>query len=132
MAKFMNRNVNNGVTGTFISARICAIIFTFWTNNISPLLQAQKLEIGCTILFGMIAANSQTKKIISYYSQSDSNKIEVLSIKFIDMIGWVIRSLMKDNINLYASLQKLGVFHQNIGVKYETCQPMLQSMFVFT
>eukprot|EP01084_Bolivina_argentea_P266870 452824_1 len=128
MAKFQDMKVNNGVTGTFISTRICAIIYTFWTNHLSLLMQEQKHEIGCAIFFGMIAINKSIKQIIYKHSKTDPNKIELMSIKFLDMLGWIIRSLMKDGIDLYGSLKQLGLFHQNIGVCYKHFDPMLQSM----
>ena len=43
-------------------------------------------------------------------------------------MGWLIRSLTRDDIDLLALLEKLGKYHQKIGVSFNHFDPMLNSM----
>ena len=54
--------------------------------------------------------------------------IENSSVKFLDMMGWLLRSLLRSDMDLCASLQQLGTFHRNMGVNINHFDPMLKSM----
>eukprot|EP00484_Ammonia_sp_Unknown_P019064 CAMPEP_0197030852 /NCGR_PEP_ID=MMETSP1384-20130603/9995_1 /TAXON_ID=29189 /ORGANISM="Ammonia sp." /LENGTH=407 /DNA_ID=CAMNT_0042460277 /DNA_START=1 /DNA_END=1224 /DNA_ORIENTATION=+ len=119
--------VHNGVTGQFISTRICKIGAKFWHKHVDTLSVEQQLEIGCSIFFAMLSANGEMKKLMKT-SFNDKQKIEQTSIKFLDMTGWLIRYLITDNIDLQALLQKLGTMHRAMGIKIQHFNPMLQAM----
>ena len=59
---------------------------------------------------------------------NENKKIESTSLRYLDMMGWLIRYLITDNIDLYSLLTKLGIFHQNMGIKIEHFEPMLEAM----
>lgn len=120
--------VQNGVTGQFISSRICKIAAKFWHANIENLSVDQQLEIGCSIFFSMLSSNNEMKKIMKSTSLKENKKIEQTSQKYLDMMGWLIRYLITDNIDLYALLNKLGGIHQSLGIRIQHFTPMLQAM----
>eukprot|EP01084_Bolivina_argentea_P134077 236569_1 len=121
-------HVCNGITGRHISGRIIKIAALFWQQNITNLPMNKRLEIGCGIYLGALSTNKQMKKIMIDYVKNKNSKIEGMSLKFIDMIGWLIRYLLTDNIDLYTMLIRLGVFHQQLGVKINHFSSMLQSI----
>eukprot|EP01084_Bolivina_argentea_P216138 367209_1 len=116
--------VHNGITGEYISSRICKIAAIFWKQHIDTLSVTEQLEIGCSIFFSMMASNSKMKKIM----KTNNNNIEKTSLKYLDMMGWLIRHLITDDIDLYALLIKLGLMHQQIGINITHFNPMLQSV----
>eukprot|EP00483_Globobulimina_turgida_P005628 UN05638 len=46
------------------------------------------------------------------------------------MIGWLMRHLVTDNIDLCSILTRLGVMHQQFGINIKHFNPMLQAMHV--
>ena len=44
------------------------------------------------------------------------------------MIGWLIRCLTQNDIDLLKSLNELGKLHRNIGININHFEPMLNSM----
>eukprot|EP01084_Bolivina_argentea_P216139 367215_1 len=123
-------NVYNGITGEYISSRICKIAANFWQKHIVPLSVTEQLEIGCSIFFSMLTSNSEIKQIIKYSNKTSrkNENIEKTSLKYLDMMGWLIRHLVTDKIDLYVLLLKLGTVHQSLGVSIKHFAPMLQSM----
>eukprot|EP01083_Nonionella_stella_P215426 775376_1 len=117
-------NVQNGITGKFISSRICKIAAIFWQENVENISLAQQLEVGCTIFFG-IFSDKQMKPILN---TNFKQNIETTSLRFLDMMGWLIRHLATDNIDLYTLLIKLGVFHSRMNLKINHYNIMLQSL----
>eukprot|EP01084_Bolivina_argentea_P024027 44846_1 len=121
--------VHNGITGQYISSRICKIAAKFWRKHIETLSVDQQLEIGCSIFFSMRSANNQTKTILQSNLPNVANKqIENMGLKFLDMLGWLIRHLVTDNIDLHTLLVRLGIMHQSMGIKIDDFNPMLQAM----
>eukprot|EP01084_Bolivina_argentea_P214409 364002_1 len=120
-------NINNGITGKHISSRICKIAATFWQQNIETLSMPDQLEIGCSIFFGMLSTNEQMKNVMKS-NFSESQKIENISLRYLDMMGWLIRYLITDNIDFYSLLTELGKLHQKMGINIIHFDPMLQSM----
>eukprot|EP00484_Ammonia_sp_Unknown_P018395 CAMPEP_0197038180 /NCGR_PEP_ID=MMETSP1384-20130603/15163_1 /TAXON_ID=29189 /ORGANISM="Ammonia sp." /LENGTH=410 /DNA_ID=CAMNT_0042468577 /DNA_START=24 /DNA_END=1256 /DNA_ORIENTATION=+ len=118
--------VKNGVVGVVISAKICAIAAKFWHANITNLSVADRLEIGCSIFFSMMANDDMKTVMKANFRQK--RKIEATSMKYLDMMGWLMRNLVADGIDLYALLSKLGVVHQAMGVSLKHFDPMLQAM----
>eukprot|EP01084_Bolivina_argentea_P119604 212054_1 len=59
---------------------------------------------------------------------SKHNKLEMQSLKFLDMIGWLIRNLSRDGIDLFSLLQKLGQLHFAMGIKSEHFDVMIKSL----
>eukprot|EP01083_Nonionella_stella_P133775 406749_1 len=56
--------INNKVTGTYISSKICIIVSEFWQRNIDKLSDSEKLEIGCSIIFSLISTNKEMKQLM--------------------------------------------------------------------
>jgi len=119
--------VNNGITNKYISSRICKISMRFWSENIDCLSHAKQLEISCSIFFTMMASNQAMKQVMKA-NRTENQKIEETALRYLNMFGWLIRNLVADGIDLQVSLAKLGSMHQNMGVKIEHFNPMLQAM----
>eukprot|EP01083_Nonionella_stella_P157094 509574_1 len=115
--------VNNGITGKYISSRICKIAAKFWHNNIENLSLEDQLEIGCSIFFGMLSSNDQMKKVMK--RNCDDKTIEATSLKYLDMMGWLIRFLITDDVDLSALLIRLGRVHRAMGIGIHHFPPML-------
>eukprot|EP01083_Nonionella_stella_P047869 128144_1 len=114
--------VGNGVTGKLISTKICRIVAIFWVHNITSLPMDRKLEIACSIFCSMLSSNKEMRTLM------DTKNIEALSLKYLDMIGWLTRSLMNHDIDLYSLLRKLGAMHRTMGIRIQHFEPMLVAM----
>eukprot|EP01083_Nonionella_stella_P058237 152600_1 len=119
--------VNNGITGKFISSRICKIAAKFWRKHVETLSHAQQLEISCSICFGMMAANDEMHKLMNR-NLHQSKTMKNATAKYLDMMGWLIRQLVSNNIDLYHLLDKLGAFHRQIGIQIRHFPPMLAAL----
>eukprot|EP01084_Bolivina_argentea_P314031 543902_1 len=108
--------ISNGITGKFISSRICSIAANFWKENLVNLARSRQLEIGCSIFCGMLSSNGEMKKVMNA-NFNNSKKIESTSLKYLDMFGWLTRCLVTNDIDLYSLLTKLGTFHQKMGIE---------------
>ena len=75
----------------------------------------------------MMVHDAEMKRILQK-NLTSRQSIENSSIKFLDMMGWLIRSLMRSDINLASNLEQLGAFHRNMGVNINHFDPMLNSM----
>lgn len=75
----------------------------------------------------MLAANKEMKSIMQSNLCTDI-KLEQTSLKYLDMLGWLIRSLVRDNINLYSGLSKLGDMHCKMGIKMEHFNIMIKAL----
>ena len=84
-------------------------------------------EVGCAIYFGMMVSDPEMKSVLSKNLQSRQS-IEHSSVKFLDMMGWLLRSLSRTDIDLSMNLQQLGAFHRNMGINISHFDPMLNSM----
>mmetsp|Transcript_7834 Transcript_7834/g.12131 ORF Transcript_7834/g.12131 Transcript_7834/m.12131 type:complete len:441 (+) Transcript_7834:63-1385(+) len=119
--------VHNGITDKYISSRICKIAGKFWKDNVETLAMEDQLEVGCSIFFGMLSTNDSMKKVMKANLNERNKKIEQTSLRYLDMLGWLIRYLCTDNIDLYQLLTNLGVYHQKMGIKIEHFEPMLNA-----
>eukprot|EP01084_Bolivina_argentea_P285402 489414_1 len=133
VSQFLDLNIDNGVTGPLVSTRVCAMIYTFWTNHISALSQAKKLEVASSIFWVMISTSKSVKRMVfrmckKEYNNMLAKEIEKLSVRFLDMMGWIVRSLMRDDIDLFASLKTLGQQHRHWNITLDMFDPMLQAM----
>eukprot|EP01083_Nonionella_stella_P089662 250249_1 len=122
-------NVNNGVTGIYISSRICKIAAEFWYKHIDKLSHQYQLEVGCSICFSMLSTNKDIIKHMTDKRNSlQATNIEKMSLKYLDMIAWFIRHLASDNADLLTVLNKLGAMHQAMGINIKHFDGMLQAM----
>eukprot|EP01084_Bolivina_argentea_P137594 242332_1 len=119
--------VTNGVIHEYLSQRLALTAASFWLGYIEPLSMEDKLEIGCSIFYGMISANTAIKKIM-HESNLSKFKLEMQSLKFLDMVGWLIRNLSRDGIDLFSMLQKLGKIHEQMGIKMDHFDIMVKSL----
>eukprot|EP01084_Bolivina_argentea_P119603 212053_1 len=115
-------SVTNGVVHEYLSQRLVTIAAIFWLRYIEPLSMEDKLEIACSIFYVMIS----TKKIMKL--NVSKIKLEMQSLKFLDMIAWLIRNLSRDGIDLFSMLQKLAKIHKQIGIKMEHFDVMINSL----
>eukprot|EP01084_Bolivina_argentea_P175980 304615_1 len=120
-------DVHNGVTGKYISVRICKIAAMFWKQHIEVLNVPQKLEIGCCIFFGMLGKDKSLKRILKRVLPNNKS-VEETSLKFLDMMGWLLRQLITDKINFYDLLTKLGIYHTQMGFSLQHFDTMLDAM----
>eukprot|EP01083_Nonionella_stella_P276790 940830_1 len=119
--------VQNGVTGKFISSRICKIAGKFWKTNIETLSSDETLEVGCSIFFNMMATSRELKTIMKS-RRASTQSIESTSIKYLDMMGWLVRHLVSDGLDVHALLDRLGAFHRQMGINIHHFVPMLKAM----
>eukprot|EP01083_Nonionella_stella_P098346 276514_1 len=119
--------VNNGITGKYISSRICKIAARFWTNYIDYLPISEQLEIGCSIFFGMMASKQEMANILRANMPKERN-FEKMGLRYLDMMGWCIRNTIVDNIDLFGQMTKLGSIHKAMGIEIEHYAPMLEAM----
>ena len=105
------RNINNGVTGYYLSVAIAETVYIFWKKNLQQANEKKKLvsftniyfvinsvlsvfrlflivhilkEIGCNIYFTMIDSNNEIKEIFKNYLKHST--IEKLSIRRVTII----------------------------------------------
>lgn len=123
--KTSSLTANNGICGKYISASICRIAAQFWHQNMDQLSAADRLEIGVSIFFGIQSSHPQMKKILK---RNGNQTIEQLSAKFVFMVGWLMRMLVCDNIDLYALLTNVGKYHLNMGIDMDYFAAMLQAI----
>eukprot|EP01083_Nonionella_stella_P099320 279270_1 len=119
--------INNGITGKYISSRICKIVAKFWHEHIDTLSTSQQLEISCSIFFGMLSTNNDMKKVMKD-SNCKQESIENISLKYLNMMGWLARYLVTNNVDLYALLSKLGGIHRSMGIDIHHFTPMLAAI----
>eukprot|EP01083_Nonionella_stella_P040097 109020_1 len=118
-------HVKNGVTGVFISSRICKIAAKFWMKNIETLSSDEALEVGCSIFFNMMATSRELKTIMK---SRRTQSIESTSIKYLDMMGWLVRHLVSDGLDVHSLLDRLGAVHRQMGITIHHFVPMLKAM----
>eukprot|EP01084_Bolivina_argentea_P088693 160124_1 len=119
--------VHNGITGKYISSKITKIAAKFWRQNVDVLSVTDQLEVSCSIFFTMLGSNSEMKHIMKSHLSTDS-KMETTGLKYLEMIGWLIRHLAIGNIDFHVLLTKLGILHQSLGINIQHFNPMLQAM----
>ncbi len=51
--------------------------------------------------------------------------IEENALKFLDMFGWLIRSLNRKDVDMFSALDDLGKKHKEMGVTSEFFKPFL-------
>eukprot|EP01083_Nonionella_stella_P100777 284699_1 len=113
--------------GKYISSRICKIVAKFWHEHIDTLSTSQQLEISCSIFFGMLSTNNDMKKVMKD-SNCKQESIENISLKYLNMMGWLARYLVTNNVDLYALLSKLGGIHRSMGIDIHHFTPMLAAI----
>eukprot|EP00485_Elphidium_margaritaceum_P014990 CAMPEP_0202727548 /NCGR_PEP_ID=MMETSP1385-20130828/185178_1 /ASSEMBLY_ACC=CAM_ASM_000861 /TAXON_ID=933848 /ORGANISM="Elphidium margaritaceum" /LENGTH=482 /DNA_ID=CAMNT_0049393791 /DNA_START=44 /DNA_END=1493 /DNA_ORIENTATION=+ len=119
--------ISNGITGTHINARVVKIAAQFWTQYIDNKTMQEKLELSCSIFFEMMAHNAEMKNILKQ-SMISQQSIETSSLKFLDMMGWLLRSLIRSDVDVATSLAQLGAMHRKMGITIDHFDPMLKSM----
>eukprot|EP01083_Nonionella_stella_P146518 460919_1 len=118
----------NGITGTHVSYQITDIAARFWQSTLHNLNKDMQQEIACSILCGTLSSDKQIKQIVIDNMRQRSKTMEYMSLRYLDMIGWLVRHLIKDDVDLYAILAHIGVFHQSMGVQIEHFRSMLDAM----
>ena len=75
----------------------------------------------------MMVSDKEMKHILKK-NLKNQDKIESMAIRFLNMLGWLLRSLMRTDLDLHDHLTKLGQFHRNMGIRHSHFKPMLDSM----
>ena len=75
----------------------------------------------------MLSSNKEMRSIMQSNLCTD-NKLETTSLKYLDMLGWLMRSMVRDNIDLHLLLTKLGDLHSKMGIKMEHFNIMIKSL----
>eukprot|EP01084_Bolivina_argentea_P047267 87082_1 len=114
MSQKRQNNINNLVTGKYLSVSTAEIASSFWQKNVQNLALSDKLEIGSSIFFSVIISNKQMKNL--FKKQLKNNSVASLGIHFMDMMGWLMRNLLANEIDLYSTLKQLGVKHKYLGI----------------
>eukprot|EP01083_Nonionella_stella_P094588 265433_1 len=127
MRKTKRNSIHNGIVGIYVSPTSVQLALNFWTVNITHLAMADQLEIGCSIFFAMIASDQKIKQIL-LAGNANPNKLETVSLKFLDMLGYLIRSLLRDDANVYSSLRSLGELHNKMCIAPYMYEHMLVGM----
>jgi len=109
-----------------VSLKIIEIAAKFWNEQVSTQSFKEQLEIGVCIYLDMMVKDATTKEIFKRHFNS-KEKISAISLKFINMIGWIIRTLLRNDDDLASLLSNLGETHKRFGVNIEQFAPMLQS-----
>eukprot|EP01084_Bolivina_argentea_P138168 243311_1 len=106
----LQEKINNGLTGQYVSLALAETVYIFWKKNIDRLSKEQQLEIGCSIYFTMVRTHKELNILLAY------EKIKILGIRLLEMMGWLISKLLTNNIDLRATLVQLGIGHKAIGL----------------
>ena len=75
----------------------------------------------------MMVTNKEMKQVLKINLKSIGS-VEQSSLKFLDMMGWLIRSVNRNDIDLASVLTGLGKLHQSMGININHFHPMLNSM----
>lgn len=75
----------------------------------------------------MLANNSNSQKILASNCKT-SEQMESTSLKFLDMIAFVIRIVNIEDANCDKLLNRLGIQHDKMGVNIKLYRIMLQQM----
>eukprot|EP01084_Bolivina_argentea_P270425 459824_1 len=106
------------IEGIIIPSEMLHITDTFWTNCVTSLPDEKKLEIGITIYLSMFASDRSMQNFFRKHYETGQKHIEMISLKFLNMISWLIQSLWNRNdIELYSSLTTLGNVHEKLEIK---------------
>eukprot|EP01084_Bolivina_argentea_P240983 404676_1 len=99
-----------------ISTKTVQCASDFWIKHIESLSMELRLEIGWSIYIGMLVSRHEIQKLFG--KLKTINQIESTSLKFLDMVGFLIRGMRNQSNaeSVHKSLQKLGSLHANIGV----------------
>lgn len=84
-------------------------------------------EIGVAIYLGMMVKDNEMRQIFKRNFNS-KEKISAISLKFLNMMGWLIRTLLKNSPDLPVVLRNLGSTHNKFGVDVRHFAPMLDSL----
>eukprot|EP01084_Bolivina_argentea_P001174 2152_1 len=120
-------NINNGVIGKYLSKRLVSVATTFWFECVECSSAEDRLEIACSIFFSMLSTNKEMTDLM-LRNLSSHIKLETTSLKYLEMLTWLLRSLIRDDIDLYSLLIKLGKLHSKIGVKLKHFNIMIESL----
>eukprot|EP01083_Nonionella_stella_P196679 723445_1 len=117
-------------TKSMISTKIVQIAADFWNKNMNSLSFEQQLEMGVALYLGMMVKDAKIKQVFTkHFNQHDKNeKIERISLKFVNMCGWLIRTMLRNEINLGFMLSNLGSIHRTIGINKKYFGFMLESL----
>eukprot|EP01084_Bolivina_argentea_P056360 103172_1 len=105
--------------------RFAELAAHFWRNTIECCSIEHRLEISCSIWFGMMTASIEIHKL-STFKFKRNNDLEMAAFRNLDMIGFIIRSVhanlslnVGSNADLSSMLNKLGTLHNKMGIKSE-------------
>eukprot|EP01083_Nonionella_stella_P263169 894251_1 len=116
-------SITHGLCERPFSDRLAESAANFW-SFVERLSIEDRLEIAVHILINF---ESKTDKVYSKHLPT-VNKQETHAIKLLDMIGFIIRCISNDNASIISLLSRLGLLHQNLGIKPEYYPCLLTSI----
>eukprot|EP01084_Bolivina_argentea_P207848 354542_1 len=106
-------------TERILSCRIIKLALDFWSRQIDTLSLKQRLELGCSIFI------PHTELTTHFKSATD---LEAVSLKYLDMIGFTVRTVGNDAARASVLLQKLGAVHDAMHIDIQSYAIMLSEM----
>eukprot|EP01083_Nonionella_stella_P099711 280354_1 len=101
----------------------------FWRINVNALPRDEKLEMGVAIYLTMLSTDRVVQRMFKRTIKHRQEQIELLSLKFLDMICWLIQSLWsRHNNDLNSTLQQLGTLHKKLAIRIEQFNVMLPAL----
>eukprot|EP01084_Bolivina_argentea_P278553 475918_1 len=124
----IQNDVQNNVTGKYLSLSVVETAYIFWKKHISTLNPNIKLEIACLIFFEMRLSTSEMRDTMKQIVESTNNNIETFSLSIMDMLEWLVNHLLVNDIDLYDALQQLGAAHTSMGIQIKYFGAMLTAV----
>jgi len=100
------------ISSSCVSEKIVKIGADFWNSKISTMSYDDQIELSVALFLDMAVRDK------SIMAMNKHVKIEARSLKFLNMVGWLIRILHGDyGSNLEESFRTLGNIHKAMGLR---------------
>jgi len=111
----------------YASDKIIKIAADFWNTKMSKLSFEEQKEIGVTMYLDMMVSDKSLRALFARRFNGTTN-IESISLKFFNMLGWLIRTCCRNDDNVENTLRSLGAMHKNFGIDNAHFAVMLASL----
>ena len=95
----------NGIVGVYISIDMVMHAYQFWQDNVLR-LNKTKLKELCAIFYANLIDSISNNSVLKKRLNGDINRNGLI---LLDMIGWLLRTLIRENINAFKTLMNLGL-----------------------
>eukprot|EP01084_Bolivina_argentea_P195204 334935_1 len=107
-----DKSIRNGFCERPISDRLAKLSAMFWCTNIGSM--EDRLEVGVHLLNNMISIGNKNMYSIIDKHLATTDQKEKHGLKLLDMIGWIVRSLVDENASIHSLLSRLGALHEKM------------------